>query len=108
MTTAAELLGRLQEQLAAKASVAKAIGASYKFTLTGEGGGSWVASLRDPVGITAGDGPADCTITLAAKDFVALFEKRVNGQQLFFMGKLQIDGDLALAMRLQQVTELLG
>jgi predicted lipid carrier protein YhbT len=106
MTTAKDLLTRLNSQLQSKAAAARAFDASYKFILKGEGGGQWVASLRDPVGISESNGPADCTITLAATDFVDLFEGRVNGQQLFFSGRLQIDGDMSLALKLQSVTEL--
>jgi predicted lipid carrier protein YhbT len=107
MTTVKDLVVKLNAQLAAKSSAARAIDATYKFDLKGDGGGQWVASLRDPIGITESTGAADCTLTLAANDFVALFEGRVNGQQLFFSGKLQIDGDMSLALKLQNVAELL-
>jgi putative sterol carrier protein len=108
MTTARDLLTQLNAQLATKAAAARTIDASYKFKLTGEGGGTWVACLKDPVGIRECDDPAECTITLSAGDFVDLFEGRVNGQRLFFSGKLQIEGDIGLAMKLQHVTELFG
>ena len=51
--------------------------------------------------------PADCRLVLTCDDFVDLVEGRVSGQALFGAGKLRIDGDLGLAMKLQQLTELL-
>ena len=51
--------------------------------------------------------PADCRLILTCDDFVDLVEGRVSGQALFGAGKLRIDGDLGLAMKLQQLTELL-
>jgi putative sterol carrier protein len=42
-----------------------------------------------------------------AKDFVDMREGKANGQQLFFAGKLKIEGDMGLAMKLQKLTEVL-
>ena len=36
-----------------------------------------------------------------------LFEGRANGQALFFTGKLRIEGDMGLALRLQSLTDIL-
>ncbi len=94
---------RLQENPEAAAS----IDATYKFHLTGEGGGTWLAILKDPPRLTETDGPADCTLTLAATDYSDLLEGRAEPQQLFFSGKLQIEGDMTLAMKLNTLTSLL-
>jgi putative sterol carrier protein len=83
------------------------IGAVYKFVLSGEGGGTWVVNMKDNPGVTDGDGNAQCTIKMDAKDFVDMREGRANGQQLFFAGKLKIEGDMGLAMKLQKLTEVL-
>ena len=49
---------------------------------------------------------AQCTLRMNAADFVDMAEGRANGQQLFFTGKLKIEGDMGLAMKLQQLTKL--
>ena len=87
-------------------SVTANFGAIYKFVLDGAGGGNWIVNLKDAAGAREGDGEADCTISLGASDFVDLVEGRANGQQLYFHGKLRIDGDLALALKLQNLADL--
>lgn len=107
MTSAREFMDLLRSKLEQQQEDARAIDAVYKFVLDGEDGGSWVVSLRDPVTVTESDADAECTIALAARDFLDMFEGRVNGQQLFFAGRLRIDGDMQLALKLQQLTELM-
>ncbi len=107
MATAREIMENLPAQLSAREEDAKDIGAVYKFDISGEGGGTWVVNLKDNVGVSESDGDADCTIGIEAGDLVDLFEGKVNGQQLFFGGKLQIDGDMQLALKLQRLTEII-
>ena len=107
MSTPTQVIARLSERLQANPNDAKAIGAIYRFTLDGDDGGTWLLDLKDQVGISQGDGPADCSITMASSDFVDLFEQRANGQQLFFAGKLRIDGDMQLALQLQSLIDLM-
>ncbi len=72
----------------------------YQFNVTGDEGGEWVVDLKDKK-VYAGDADdADCTITIADEDLVGLVNGDVAGPQLFMMGKLQIAGDMSLAMKL--------
>ena len=98
----------LRTRLAEHTHAAEKIGATFKFHVTGETGGTWRAQLRPPAGVFESDGESDCTIRMKDTDFVDLFEGRVNGQQLFFAGKLELEGDLTLALKLQELTALLG
>ena len=91
MATAQELIERIGTKISGDPSVASNFGAIYKFVLDGAGGGTWLVNLKDAPGARPGDGPADCTISLSAKDFADLVEGRANGQQLYFQGKLRID-----------------
>ncbi len=82
---------------------AKTIGAKYQMNVTGEGEWSIDVSATGP-SCVAGNGPADCTITLAAEDFQKLIENpQANGMQLFFAGKLKVAGNQMLAMKLQKL-----
>lgn len=108
MATARDKMKQASEKLAQNATLAKQIGAVYKFVLQGEGGGTWIVDLRDDPKVVEGDGDAQCVITMDASDYVDMMEGRAQGQQLFFMGKLRIEGDMGLAMKLQSLTELLG
>ena len=107
MTTAADKMKEAQGKIEEHKDAAKQIGAVYKFVLSGDGGGTWVMNLKDNPGVTEGDGDAQCTIKMAATDYVDMLEGRANGQQLFFSGKLKIEGDMGLAMKLQKLTEVL-
>jgi putative sterol carrier protein len=107
MTTAAELATRIGEKVAGRKDLQAAVGAVYKFVLEGDGGGTYVLDLKEKLAVIPGDGPAGCTIRMAASDFVDLFEGRANGQALFFGGKLKIEGDMGLALKLQTLTDIL-
>jgi sterol carrier protein 2 len=107
MPTAREIIEGGRERLRDKADAARQIGATYKFVLAGEGGGTWVVNLKDQVGIEECDDPADCTLRMAASDYVALIEGGASPQKLFFTGKLKVEGDMAVAMKLKQFKEIM-
>jgi putative sterol carrier protein len=106
MATAQELIEKIGAKISSNPGVASNFGAVYKFVLDGADGGTWLVNLKDAPGAQQGDGPSDCTISLSAKDFVDLLEGRANGQQLYFQGKLRIDGNLGLALKLQNLADL--
>ena len=107
MTTAKEKMDEAAGKITENKDKAGQIGAVYKFVLSGDGGGTWIMNLKDNPGVTEGEGTAACTIKMAASDYVDMVEGRANGQQLFFSGKLKIEGDMGLAMKLQKLTEVL-
>jgi putative sterol carrier protein len=106
MATGRELIERIGAKIAGDPSVCSDFGAVYKFVLEGESGSTWRVNLKDSPGASEGDGDADCTISVDDSDFVDLVEGRANGQQLYFQGKLRIDGDLGLALKLQNLADL--
>ena len=94
------IAGRLES----KPELAAQIGASYKFEVTGDGGGTWVVNLKEGNGsVSAGDGEADCHITVEAADFLAIINGELNGQMAFMSGKLKVQGDMMLAMKLGSI-----
>ena len=107
MATAQELIERIGTKISNNPSAAANFGAVYKFVLEGADGGTYLLDLKQSLTVTTGDGPAGCTITMSTSDFVDLFEGRTNGQALFFNGKLKVDGDMGLALKLQQLTGIL-
>jgi putative sterol carrier protein len=95
----------LPAALAKNADDAKAIGAKYQMNITGPTGGEWSVDVSaSGPSCKPGNGPADCTITIADEDFQKLIENpAAAGTQLFFSGKLKIAGNPMLAMKLQKL-----
>lgn len=85
---------------------AKTIGAKYQLNIPPVG--TWHIDVSSTgASCTPGEKPADCTITINADDFQKLYENpQANGMQLFFAGKLKVQGNQMLAMKLQQLFSL--
>lgn len=99
----------LPAQLAKHPDAAKAIGGKFQINITGEGGGEWFIDVSDSgPSSKAGQGAAaDLTITIATEDFQKLQENpQANGMQLFFAGKLKLQGNQMLGMKLGKLFTL--
>jgi putative sterol carrier protein len=103
MNTPQDVITAWSARLLADAKNLKNLDATYKFVVKGSGGGSWLFRCKDPVSVNSGEGPADCTITMAAADFVALGKGDLNPQMAFMSGQLNIDGDIELALKLGDI-----
>jgi predicted lipid carrier protein YhbT len=80
----------------------------YKFVLEGDGARTFIVDLTDQPKVIDGEGDAQCTIYMAARDFIDLVEGRADRRALFFMGKLSVEGDWGLAMKLKSLDEMMG
>ena len=49
------------------------------------------------------DGEADCTLKISLDDFIAMTNGELDGTTAFMTGKLKIEGDMGIAMKLQGV-----
>lgn len=92
----------LPSRLASNPS-ATAANAVYQFNIDGANGGTWTVDLtKEADYVTPGEaGSADCTITMKEGDFVDMWTGKLKGPQAFMMGKLKIQGNMGLAMKLQ-------
>ena len=103
MATTQEIFDNIRESIQKDPESTKSqIGGVFKFTLTGDMDESWIVDCKD-VDVRQGDDDAECTITVDAGDFMAIQDGSLDAMQAFMMGKLQIDGDMGLAMKLQEV-----
>lgn len=74
------------------------VGGTAKFVVEGEG-----AIMLDNDGARVGDDDADVTMTAGADVFQAIFAGEENPTTAFMTGKLTIDGDMGMAMKLAGV-----
>ncbi len=71
------------------------IGGTAKFDIAGEG-----CIMMDDAGARAGDEPADVTLSADADTFRSILEGETNPTAAFMSGKLSVDGDMGMAMKL--------
>uniref|UniRef100_A0A8D2NQX1 Sterol carrier protein 2 n=1 Tax=Zosterops lateralis melanops TaxID=1220523 RepID=A0A8D2NQX1_ZOSLA len=86
----------------------KKIGGVFAFKVKDGPGGkeaTWVVDVKNGKGSVAlnSDKKADCTITMADTDLLALMTGKMNPQTAFFQGKLKISGNMGMAMKLQNL-----
>jgi putative sterol carrier protein len=95
----------IPDRLKAKPDVVQKINAVYQFNITGPNGGHWSVDCTTAEGrITEGQAPnAKCTVTATDLDFMNIVNGKLNPQMAFMSGKLKIQGDMGLAMKLQQI-----
>lgn len=107
---AADLFDQLAAALARVPQRAREISATYRFKITGDGGGEWTVDCRadPPVCVRGDDGKAQCAVEVANSDFLNMLVDPNLSMQLYFQGRLRVSGDPMLAMKLQQLFELVA
>jgi putative sterol carrier protein len=53
--------------------------------------------------ISTADGPADCTIRMSLPDLEDMIAGELSPTTAYMTGKIKIEGDMAVAMQLQQL-----
>ncbi len=102
MATIQEVFAGIDKDIKADPEKFKSeVDGSYKFVLSGDEPGTWIVDCKDNVGVTEADVDADCTMILTSEDFVAISDGTLDGMQAFMLGKIQVEGDMGLAMKLQ-------
>ena len=95
----------LAASMAKNPDKAKSVDAIYQFDISGDNGGTWSVDLTADADWIS-EGPTDnaqCTIGMTTEDFMDMVEGRLDGTQAFMMGKLKIEGDMGLAMKLTTI-----
>jgi putative sterol carrier protein len=94
-----DMIAEAVEALDAKAK-ASGLSETVKFNIEGEG-----AVVIDGTGARASDEEADLTVTADAETFQAILDGSTDSTSAFMMGKITIDGDMGLAMKLGTILE---
>ncbi len=82
---------------------AEGVNAIIQFNLTGDNGGLYWLKIADGV-CESGQGQAEnpkMTLKAAADDWFAVSSGQLNAMQAFMSGKIKIEGDMGMAMKLQ-------
>ncbi len=81
---------------------AAGVEAIIQYHLTGEEGGDWIIDIANGAcKVTPGVAPSPkMTMTADAHEFADILLGRMDGMMAFMQGKLQLAGDLNLAMKL--------
>jgi putative sterol carrier protein len=91
-----------------RADKAAGTSAVIQYDVSGEGGGTWHAIIKDGT-CTVKTGPApspSLTLQIAAQDWLDMLSGKQSGQMLFMSGKLKVKGDMGLAMKLGSMFQM--
>jgi len=75
------------------------LNATIKFAFK-EGGALYIDGKSTPNTVSNDEGPADCTVKVSLEDFGKLMERKLDPTTAFMMGKIKIEGDMGVAMKL--------
>lgn len=76
----------------------KSVPGSVKFVIPGEG-----EIMIEGEEVRAADDPADCTMTADAATFEGIMDGEINPTSAFMSGRLKVEGDMGLAMKLGSI-----
>jgi len=91
-----------RQSITEKVGADSGLNATLKFDC-GEDGTIYVDGKSTPNTVTDSTAPADCTIKVSLANLEAMIAGDLAGTAAFMSGKLQVDGDIAIAMRLSRV-----
>eukprot|EP00094_Tigriopus_californicus_P006679 TCALIF_06431-PA protein Name:"Similar to SCP2 Non-specific lipid-transfer protein (Oryctolagus cuniculus)" AED:0.10 eAED:0.10 QI:44/1/1/1/1/1/8/130/503 len=93
-------------------NLVKKVKGIFAFKVKGSDGtdGTWIVDAKNGSGAVEFGGKAkpDVTLTLKDEDLVDLMLGKLNAQKAFFQGKLKIQGNMGLAMKLQEFQKQAG
>lgn len=95
-----QIKGLLSEDLV------KSIGGVFQFNLSGADEGVWYMDLKNGSGaVGQGEAPekAGCTMSMDSDNFSKMFAGDLKPTTAFMMGKLKIQGDMGMAMKLEKL-----
>ncbi len=91
-----------------RADKAAGTNATIQYEISGEGGGTWSAVIKDGT-CTVSGGPApspNLTLQMSGQDWLDMLSGKASGQMLFMSGKLKLKGDMGLAMKLGSLFQI--
>lgn len=79
----------------------------YQFNITGEDSGTYQMIIDENGGkaIEGTEKDPDCTLTISDEDYRDMLAGALNPTEAFMSGKLTIEGDIGLALKLQGILD---
>ncbi|HET9214203.1 MAG TPA: SCP2 sterol-binding domain-containing protein [Gaiellaceae bacterium] len=100
--SAREFFQDLAARTAGGSERTRGLTASYRFDV--DGAGSWRVDVDDgAVTVTESDAAADCVIGVSEEMLLGIVSGRQSPMGAFLMGRIRVDGDAGLAMRLRDL-----
>jgi len=95
------MLDAIVSEMQGKAAAADPIGNSLKFDF----GDSCIHidGTGDANVLSTEDKEADCTVTVSQEDLISIAKGETNPMMAFMSGKIKVDGDMSVAMKLQSL-----
>jgi putative sterol carrier protein len=87
---------------------AKAIGGVFEFVLEGPDGGIWTLDLTQPALKEGKAEKMNCRIRMSTGDFLGLVNGTLGAMDAFKTGKLKVEGNLAMSLKLQVLLDEKG
>ncbi len=100
-------LTELTNSLSNALSGESALGSTVKFVLDGAGT-IYVDGSGDTNAVSNDDGDADCTIAMTLEDFQSIAAGTLDATSAYMQGKLKVEGDMGIAMKLQPLLSSLA
>jgi hypothetical protein len=100
---------KVPAELAKHPDKAKDVAAIYLFKISGPDGGTWTADLKSspPTCVPGAGATPQCTIEASDADFRTMIDGGMAAaMQLFFSGKLKVQGDPNLATKLSKLLQM--
>ena len=98
-----EFFSHVEENFKPEAAIG--VNAVYQFSISGEGGGGWNATIaggKCTVREGTVDAP-DCSVATDVETWMAMVGKSLSPMDAFMKGKLRVKGDMGLGMRLESM-----
>jgi putative sterol carrier protein len=91
-----------------RADKASGTSATIQYDVSGDGGGTWNAVIKDGTCAVSPGAAASPNLTLqiSAQDWLDMLSGKQSGQMLFMSGKLKVKGDMGLAMKLGSLFQM--
>ncbi len=92
----------LLTEITTRAAKAAPIGSTLKFDF-GDGEKIFLDGTGDENAVSQEDKESDCTIKISKENLGKLMDGSLNPMMAFMGGKVKVDGDLGVAMKLQSL-----